>query len=717
MFRQLLFIILTAFLFIPYLFCDDNIYSLSEIKVKANVIKPTKQEGDTLFTGTEILNITGASQQNSIYDAISILPSINLDSDDPFGLGDKRLRIRGTSDYYIGVTINGIPEYGIMPIGPRDYIFDMENMEKIKVFTGSAPADLMSGSGNRGGAIELSIKKPNDKLSYTFHQDIGSFNYSKTFFRFDTGNLKTGSKFFISGSYTDANKWKGEGKLGPRKNISFGFYQSIKNNINFEIYANYNSFNRHLFKGLNYSQAKDLDKYYYHDYNSQKTGNPLIDWNYYGYNRMSGINRDYFGIFNFKLSKTFNLKIKPYYSKENNSKYEGMGSQYFSIVINKINNSKRYGFITEVQKKFNNWTIIAGNWFEKTDFNPIIKKYSPGETLKFKGYSWFTKTSSRGKMESPYLKLSYKLKKLKAQMGIKYFYYKEPGKKGYWYKNGEFIYDPFISIKEKDYDVWLPSFGIGYKFSEKIEIDLSYSKRYQRPYAYGPLSSFYFKNFNKFSSKNIKLQDLFDNLDMEKVHAFDFIIRNKFKKLTITTDFFYQKHKNVLVSLFDPRVGLSYFQNDGEAKSKGVEINLNYKILSNLNFLINGSYTKMEFSKNINRGDTIYKVDGKQFPDTPKYMLKTSMNYYWKNFEVSPYIELISKRYGDALNKEEIPGYGIVNLNLNYFYKKIELNLEIKNLLNKKHIGRIYTWDDSTGTTTYYSGSPFTAIFKIKVNF
>ncbi len=715
---RLLCLFMFIFTLISYLWADSNIYNLPEIQVKANVVKPSKQEGDTIYTGVEINNITGVAEKNSIYNAISTLPSVNLDSDDPFGLGDKRVRIRGSSDYYLGVTINGIPNYGIMPIGPRDYIYDIENMEAIKVYPGSAPADLMSGSGNRGGAVELSIKRPLDRFKITFHQDVGSFYYSKTYLRIDTGKLKTNSKFYLSGSYTDADKWKGEGKLGPRKNFSFGYSQYVNRFFNFDIFINYNSLHRHLFKGLSYNEAKDLDHYFYHDYNSRKTGNPLIDWDYYGYNKFSAINRDYFGFFNFIFSKSLSLKLKPYYSKENNSKYEGMQIRNFSMVLNKINDSKRYGLVSELKLKFKNYNFVAGYWYEKTDFQPIIKKFAPiNFNLIFKGYSWYTKSTSKGKIESPFAKISANFGKLKFQGGVKYFYYKEPAKKGFWYRNGRFIYDSAISVKKEDYDEWLPSAGIGYRFTKNFEVDLSYAKRYQRPYAYGPLSSFYFKNYNTFISHNITLQDLFDHLDMEKVHAYDLIFRNNFKNLTLTTDYFYQKHKNILVSLIDPRVGLSYFQNDGEAKSKGVEVSLNYKFSKNLELAINGSYTKMEFSKNINRGSYLYRVDGKQFPDTPKYQLKTKLDYFYNNFEIAPELELVSKRYGDALNKEEIPGYGVAHLNINYFYKKWEFNLELKNLFNKKHIGRIYTWDDSSGTTTYYASYPFTAVFKIKMEF
>ncbi len=714
------------FLLIPLSLFGENFYSLQEINIKAKLIKSAKQKGDTLFTGISLdknsLKLSGEGGKNSVYKAISILPDVNLDNDDPFGLSDKRLRIRGTSDYFIGITVDGIPNYGIMPIGPRDYIYDVENFDKIKVYPGATPSDLMTGSGNRGGAIEIKIKESLDKPSISFNQDIGAFSYSKTYLRFDSGKIfKNGPKFFTSFSYTDADKWKGEGKLGPRKNFSSEFSQSFKDIINMKFFVNYNSISRHLFKGLTYNEIKNLHKYYYHDFNDIKN-----TFDYYGYNKFDAINRDYFGIVNFKINNNLSLSVKPYYSKENNTKYEKGFSFYDRktqktkyFILNKINNSKRYGLTSQFDYKFKKININGGLWIEKTDFKPIIKKYMVTSLgLKFAGYGWFTKNLSKGKIISPYLKAGLNLNRIKFQIGGKYFYYKEPGKKGYWFKNGKFIYDENISINKKIYNVFLPSFGIEYSLYKNHKISFYYSKRYQRPYAYGPLSSFYFKNYQTFISKKITLQDLFDGLDTEKIDAFDLIYKGNFKNITCFLDLYYQKHKNILVAVEDPRVNLTYQQNDGDAKSYGIDVTSEYILNKNLKIFANASLNKMEFTKNVVRGGKKVTLKGKQFPDSPEYMFKSGIIYNFNNFEFIPVYKYISKRYGDALNMEHVNPYSIVNFQINYYgFNNITLGMEIDNILNHKYVGRIDTWDDSTGNTTYYCSSPFTMMFKVSGRF
>ena len=288
--KKNLFILLILFVFLLLvsqvnIFAEESVFSIGEIKVTDKLLKPAKQSGDLLFRGITLdnnsLKVTGESGTNSIYNSLSILPDINLDADDPFGLGDKKIRVRGTSDYFLGVTVEGVPNYGIMPIGPRDYIYDVENFKSLKVYSGSTPSDLMTGSGNRGGAVESVMKRPSDKFNLFFKQSAGSFSYSKTFLRIDSGRLfNSDAKFYTSLSYTDADKWKGNGKLGPRKNITLGFSKKIFNLINIDFFVNYNSINRNFFKGLSYKEAKNMDDFYYHDYNSYKAGNPLNDYNY-----------------------------------------------------------------------------------------------------------------------------------------------------------------------------------------------------------------------------------------------------------------------------------------------------------------------------------------------------------------------------------------------------------------------------------------------------
>jgi hypothetical protein len=66
--------------------------------------------------------------------------------------------------------------------------------------------------------------------------------YSRTFFRVDSGALPTaGSRLSLSYSYTDAEKWKGPGDLGPRNNLNFMVEQPITGKDSIQVWLNFNN--------------------------------------------------------------------------------------------------------------------------------------------------------------------------------------------------------------------------------------------------------------------------------------------------------------------------------------------------------------------------------------------------------------------------------------------------------------------------------------------
>ncbi|MCK5540711.1 MAG: hypothetical protein KAI69_07250, partial [Deltaproteobacteria bacterium] len=77
---------------------------LEQITVKAQPINPTKQEGDLLYTGSEItpegLKLAGIGGLTSVYQAFSILPGLNPELTDPTGIGGAEIRLRGIKSMF-----------------------------------------------------------------------------------------------------------------------------------------------------------------------------------------------------------------------------------------------------------------------------------------------------------------------------------------------------------------------------------------------------------------------------------------------------------------------------------------------------------------------------------------------------------------------------------------------------------------------------------------
>lgn len=216
----------------------------------------------------------------------------------------------------------------------REYIYDMENMPGIAVYKGAVPADLGTGVGGRGGALELWPRWPGKDFGIDMSQAYGSFDYSRSFFRLDPGSLPcTGTRFSTSHSYTEADKWKGPGDPGPWKNFNFMLSQPTAGEDEVKLWLNLNDVEQNLCRPLSHAQVRQLDSNYSLDYNDRlsRTGAPaarrLENINYYLYNQGDFTNIDLLAVVPITLTDYFKLTFKHYYSKEDSNVFTGVTSQ------------------------------------------------------------------------------------------------------------------------------------------------------------------------------------------------------------------------------------------------------------------------------------------------------------------------------------------------------------------------------------------------------
>jgi iron complex outermembrane receptor protein len=696
-----------------------DIKKIDEIIIQGEITGPVKRTGDALYTGTALtskgISLLGASANNSVYITLDIMPGIAVEAQDAYGLADKTVRIRGIKSNFSGMTIEGFPNYGIMPIGARDDIYDMENMQSVAVYKGATPSDLGTATGSKGGAIELQYKLPSDSFSVTIKQSAGTSNYFHSFARVDMGKLKTGSNAFASYSFTVADKWKGYGKLGPRHNISMGITQSIHKKINIELYGNYNAISRHSFKDLTYDEALDIENTFYDAYSENLTGIPEEDLNYYDYNKGNYTNSDLMGIFNYDISKNVKFVTKTYTSKEN-ANYSLTGKKGPNVfMFNRERDINRMGLIPEIRGTATNTKYTIGYWFETSDNNALVyNSRIVEEGLNPVGYTYYTVNEKWGKIHSPYIKIAYTIKKFNIQAGLKYFYYSDPESERYTSVSPtEFSADPDpdLHTQTMEHEALLPSLGLGYDFSERLQAYINYGKNYMRPYCYMPVISLYVNNMEAFNENGMNLQGIFDTWEMETSDNIDLGIRYASKLLSASASVFYAKHHNVLASAYDPGVGLDYYQNIGELTASGAEMECYFRPLQHIMFFINPAYNSMTYNKNLVRGNEIIAIKGNQAPATPKISLKSGLFYSVNDFDISIMLKHVGKRYGDATNIEKIDPYTLADMGIKYFVndllfiKKIQIGIEVKNLFNTKYVGAINVSDDSNqGNAAYYAG-------------
>ncbi|MGD9878102.1 TonB-dependent receptor [Desulfococcus sp.] len=697
------------------------------------LVTPTRQTHETVYTGSEItregIAAQGAKAAVSVYEAINILPGISVESVDPYGLGaeQKSIRVRGVRGSLGAMTVAGVPNYGGNPMGPRDYIYDTENFEGIAVYKGAVPADLGTGVGARGGAIELRPLWPETEAGALVGQGVGADSYSRTFVRLDSGTLPAvNTRLSVSGSYTDAGKWKGPGDLGPRKNFNFMLSQPISDRDEVRFQLNYNSLDQHLYRPLAYAETLDLDANHDKDYNANLTGIAARDIDYYDYNRGDYVNRDFLSVIPWTFSDLFKLTIKPYYAKED-TEILGGSTARGGIVQKRMRDIERYGFISQIDSRFSWATASLGYWFESSDMR-ITQENFNAATLAFKGYGMVMESEDDGIGHSPYIKLAGSIGGFDWQAGLKYFYYRDPAGQGYTAAapDYELVKAPDLYRQEKSYDELEPTLGVTYLFSENLEFHSSYGRNHIRPYAYVPLVTVYNNNRAAFQAAGVTLDDMFSGYDMEITDTVELGARFRTERMEFLPTLFYAKHKNLLSTIFDPRIGpngVNYQQNVGEATGWGFDVEMNFFFGEHVIFFLNPSYTDLTYDDDLIFAEATLDTEGNQVVDVPEWMVKSGLILSWGDFTIIPMLRYMDERYGNPENTEKIDDYWVADLKLGYtrknlsFADALNVSLEVINLFDEAYVSLIQENDTLRGgITSYYAGAPFTAMLTVSLD-
>ena len=117
---------------------NDEAVLLDPIEVSAPPVYSVQYPGDTLYTGSSLTDegkaLSGAAGRTNVYANLDLLPGVDSESLDPYGLGGTFMRVRGIKSQFVGMAIEGLPNHGIMPIGPQPDLYDFENIETLELY-------------------------------------------------------------------------------------------------------------------------------------------------------------------------------------------------------------------------------------------------------------------------------------------------------------------------------------------------------------------------------------------------------------------------------------------------------------------------------------------------------------------------------------------------------------------------------------------------------
>jgi len=218
-----------------------------------------------------------------------------------------------------------------------------------------------------------------------------------------------------------------------------------------------------------------------------------------------------------------------------------------------------------------------------------------------------------------------------------------------------------------------------------------------------------------------------DNVKPETSRTIEGGYRYQAPKLRGTIDAYYIEDNNHIVSAFNQDLQASVDTNVGAIHFWGIEGQMAWLPIEHLTLVGSFAYEQSRVMSNIPYSATQYiATAGKQFYDTPPWMLGGSATYQWGDLLMSGQVKYVDARYVTALNDLQVPSYVTVDaslrLNLDWARPGTYVQFNVNNLFNEKYIGSINSTTNDYNKSGYsepyaYQGAPTTLQFTLRTAF
>ncbi len=673
-----------------------DIFSLEEVTV--NALRAQKD------TPVPFINISKKDLQkvNLAQDLPTLLkntPSVLTTSDSGSGIGYSSIRVRGSDQSRVNVTINGIPyndseSMSVYWVNLPDFA---SSIESIQIQRGVGTST--NGSAAFGGSINILTNAASDKASFEINNTLGSFNTVKNSVGFSTGFIN--DKFELSGRLSRIKSSGYIDRSGSKLRSYFlqGIYKDENTLVKILSFAGHEITDQAWF-GVDSSTLETNRKYNPAGEYYDKMGNTLYynnqDDNYKQDHYQFHWNQSYKNDFksNFGLHYTYGRGFFENY----NLAYDSSSSDY---IDRRWLDNNFYGMIFSLNKKTDNYNSIIGGSFN------IYDGQHYGEYL----WSSDSKISSNFKERfyddigdkrefNVYAKLDYYLSEKISIYGdlqfrnINYNATITP----YSVISG-YVEQGYEEI-DKNFNFFNPKIGVFYNQNDSNKYYLSYSRAQREPtradYASG-------------------------SPNPEKLDDFELGWRGQINNLSLNLNVFYMLYDNQLVLTGERDInGYEIRTNIGKSYRLGLEVDSKLFINPNINIESNISLSE---NKNNN---LFFSFDGElqNFGDTdlaysPNLILNNIINFSPNDkVYVSLRSNYVSEQFFAQTNSpiSMLDSYFINDLNFTHILSlsndvnELKLKVLVNNIFDVKYssYGGYYTYDlpvdqgQKTYEGTYY---------------
>ncbi|WP_432382013.1 TonB-dependent receptor [Duganella sp. P38] len=701
------------------------------------------------------------------YEALEMLPAVNSYNYDATGLFGGGLTLRGFNSDQIGATINGVPvnDSGSFAVYPQEYV-DQENTCTQTVTQGSTDVDSPQ-VGATGGNFGITTCNPEDKQRFRVMQTIGQLNLTKTYIRYDSGLLSDNrSKFFISASHAEADKWKGKGGA-KRDHIDAGFNYDWDRFNYIHATVLMNEAINHNF--LSMTKAEIAQNGYYYDYSTvfaHKTPGAGAQNDvapspvYYGLAMNPFRNVIASATAKFRINDDTDIKIVPYWwygygtggtqqqlITEANSiivKDAGTGVKSGSIDLNgdgdtldkvlmaegSFTRTSRPGLNLAVTHNVGNHNLLFGAWAERANHeqtSPMVRIandgsydvwlqkdniYRPdGSILQIYRDVKTVSTAYQAFVQDTYTAMD---DRLTVNVGIRtphikrdFTNYPNEGSLPLSAKPYGFV---------KTYSDVLPQLGVRFKLTNDDQLYASLAKNMKAPGNF-----IYLPNNGNVALVN-GVPTIVSDVKEETSWNLDLGYRHQDKDFIATFNVYSIYFKDRLATAYDPSTDTKSTTNVGNVRNNGFEVEVGNTPINGWSFYGSLGYSKSEMQDNLNiaKGFAPLATKGNEFPLTPKWKVGLSAEYQQGAFYSRLKAKTTSKQYSTMMNDESVGGYTLLGIDAGYTFpnqgwlKRPKITLNVSNLGNKQYLNpasqsatNALAYPGVTaGRISYYAGAP-----------
>lgn len=643
--------------------------------------------------------------------------SIVSTSDAGAGVGYTGLRIRGSDQTRINVTLNGVPINNAESQGPfwvnmPDIASSLSNLT-IQRGVGTST----EGTGSFGASINAKTQTPSKTPYFQSDQSVGSFKTHKHTFGFGTG------KFFNETLSLDAKVSfiKSDGYIDRAFSDLFsyyvhGLYEKNKTSIGLmtfggqeKTYQAWNGVNEEMMKkrrtfnscGAIYDQDGNIIRYYtnetdnynqdhYHLYFKQRFANSWALNSTLFYTRGKGYYEEYK-----QDSKLSNYKLNDLIiGNETISRSDLIRRQWLD--------NNFYGIINRVTGTINNWNLEIGmgaNTYKGYHYGNVIwaQYFSNG----LKDHEYYKNKADKDEYSGFFKAIVTLTPNLELFGDIQY---RSIQYKGHDLPGGESDYKNGGPIKfDKNYNFINPKIGTSYKI-DKGSIYVTYGLAQREP------------------SRNDILEN--ENVKAELLHNVELGIQQNFREFSYSANWYGMYYINQLVlsgKIND--VGSFIRENSGKSYRTGFELSAAYQFSTQFSLSANST---LSINKNINfkkeTDSDIKKLGNTTIAFSPAYIGNViaewkpikNLNCKWMN-------QYVSSQYltNEEPKNGKLDGYFISDMIFEFSpslfsMKSFNLKLALNNIFNTKYENNGYYYDN---TPFYYPQAGFNFLTGISFKF